>query len=277
MNVNGVYRLQVTSTTTGAQSDFALTNLDGSSILGGATVRAGQDAQITFGPDAVTSSTNTFANVANGLTITLGASVTPGTVVNLDVQQDVTGMAATVKGIVDAVNDALTKIDSLTSYNSVTKTSGPLADDSAVRAVRNSLLSAVYPTDGTSMVGVGIQLDRFGKLTFDQAKFTAAYAADPAGVAAKFTSGTTAGFAARVQDVAKQASDSLTGTLTSSIDGRNTEIKRMQDSIADWDTRLELRQASLQRQFASLETALSQMNSQSNWLSGQLSSLSSGS
>jgi flagellar hook-associated protein 2 len=40
---------------------------------------------------------------------------------------------------------------------------------------------------------------------------------------------------------------------------------------------LALKQESLQRQFTALETALSQMNSQSNWLSGQLKSLSSGS
>ena len=45
------------------------------------------------------------------------------------------------------------------------------------------------------------------KLTFDEATFKAAYAADPVGVAAKFTSGTTSGFAARVQQAAKNASE----------------------------------------------------------------------
>jgi flagellar hook-associated protein 2 len=120
---------------------------------------------------------------------------------------------------------------------------------------------------------VGIQLDKYGKLTFDEATFKTAYAADPAGVAAKFTAGTTNGFIARVQAAGKRASDPFTGTITTSITGRNSEIKQMQDSIADWDTRLALRQESLQRQFTALETAMSQMNSQSNWLSGQLSSL----
>lgn len=274
---NGTYRLQVTSATTGAASDFTLTNLDGSAILGGATVTAGRDAAITIGADTLHSTTNTFANVANGLTITLAPSVAAGTVVDLNVQQDTAGMAASVKGIVDSINDALGKIDSLTAYDSTTKTSGPLAGDSSVQALRNALLNTVYPTDGTSLADVGIQLDRYGKLTFDETKFKDAYAADPAGVAAKFTSGTVAGFAARVQQAATNASDPFTGTVTSSINGRNTEISRMQDSIAEWDTRLALRQESLQRQFTALETALSQMNSQSSWLAGQLSSLPSGS
>ena len=69
----------------------------------------------------------------------------------------------------------------------------------------------------------------------------------------------------------------VNGTVTTSINGRSTEIDRMQDSISDWDSRLTLRQESLQRQFTALETALSQMNSQSSWLSGQLGSLSKGS
>lgn len=274
---DGSYRLQVTSTTTGAASDFTLTNLDGSDLLGGATVRAGRDAEITIGTDTVHSATNTFTDIANGLSISLSANVADGTVVDLDVTQDTAGMTKTVKGLVDAVNAALTKIDSLTSFNSSTKTAGALAGDASIRALRNSVLNSVYPTDGTSMAGVGIQLDRFGKLTFDADKFTAAYAADPSAVASKFTGTGDVGFASRVQSVAKRASDSVDGTITSSISGRNTTIKRMQDSIQDWDTRLELRQNTLTKQFTAMETALQQMNSQSGWLTSQLSSLSSGS
>jgi len=274
---DGSYRLQVISTATGAASDFALTNLDGSDLLGGATVRAGRDAEITIGTDTVHSATNTFTSVANGLTITLGSTVADGTAVDLDVTQDTDSMTKKVKSIVDSINAALTKIDSLTSYNSTTKTSGPLSTDGSVRALRNSVLDSVYPSDGTSLAGVGIQLDRYGKLVFDADAFTTAYQDDPGAVAAKFTSGAVNGFAARVQKVAKAASDPIDGSLTSSINGRNSNIKEIQDSIDDWDTRLALRQDTLTKQFTAMETALQQMNSQSSWLTSQLSSLSSGS
>jgi flagellar hook-associated protein 2 len=274
---DGSYRLQVTATATGASSDFTLQNTDGSDLLGGAAATAGRDAEITIGADVLHSATNTFTDIANGLTITLASGAPDGTAVTLDARQDVAGMASSVKSIVDAVNDALDKIDSLTSYNSSTKTSGPLAGDAAIRAVRNALLGAVYPADGSSLADVGIQLDRYGKLTFDEDAFKDAYAADPVAVAAKFTTGAIEGFAARIRTVAQGASDSVDGTITTAIKGRDSDIKRMQDGIDDWDTRLALRQQSLQRQFTALETALSQMNSQSNWLSGQLASLSSGS
>jgi len=274
---DGSYRLQVISTATGDDSDFTLTNLDGSDLLGGATVRAGRDAEITIGTDTVHSATNTFAAVANGLSVTLANTVADGTVVDLDVSQDTAAMTKTVKGIVDSINAALAKIDTLTAYNSTTKSSSPLATDGSVRALRNNLLNSIYPGDGTSLAGVGIQLDRYGKLVFDEDAFSDAYAADPGAVAAKFTTGTPSGFAARVQVVAKGASDSVSGTITSSINGRNTHIKRMQDSIDDWDTRLALRRETLTKQFTAMESALQQMNSQSNWLSSQLGSLSSGS
>ena len=272
---DGSHRLQVASTTTGAASDFVLTNLDGSDLLGGAVVIAGRDAEITIGTDTVHSASNTFTDIAAGLSITLTAGVAPGTQVDLTAEQDSQAMTATAKGIVTAINEVLTRIDSLTAYNSASKTSGALAGDVAVRSVRNSLLTSVYPADGTSLAGVGIQLDRYGKLTFDEATFTAAYDADPAAVAAAFTGA--AGFATRVQTVAQAASDPVDGSVTTSIAGRNSGIKRMQDSIEDWDNRLTLRRETLTRQFAALETALSRMNSQSNWLAGQINALSNSS
>ncbi|MFL6025006.1 MAG: flagellar filament capping protein FliD, partial [Marmoricola sp.] len=211
---DGTYRLQVISTATGAAADFALTNADGSDLLGGATVRAGRDAEITIGTDTVHSATNTFASVANGLTISLGSTVADGTAVDLDVTQDSAAMTKTVKGIIDSINAALTKIDSLTAYNSTTKTSGPLSTDNSVRSLRNSLLDSIYPSNGSSMAGVGIQLDRYGKLVFDADTFTSAYKADPSAVSATFNSGVPKGFAARVQVVAKAASDSVDGSIT---------------------------------------------------------------
>jgi flagellar hook-associated protein 2 len=270
---DGSHRLQVAATGTGAASDFTLTNLDGSDLLGGAVIVAGRDAEITIGTDTVHSATNTFTDIAAGLSITLKGGVTPGTQVDLTVEQDSQAMTATVKGIVTAINEVLTRIDGLTAYNSASKTAGALAGDVAVRSVRNSLLTSVYPADGTSLAGVGIQLDRYGKLTFDEAKFAAAYDSDPAAVAASFTGAT--GFASRVQAVAKAASDPVTGTVTTSIGGRNSSIKRMRDSIEDWDNRLTLRKETLTRQFAALESALSRMNSQSTWLAGQINALSS--
>jgi flagellar hook-associated protein 2 len=267
------YRLLVESTATGADSDFTLKNAaDGTDLLGGATVRAGLDATITLGSSiTATSATNTFADLVPGVSITLAADAT-GTS-EIAVTRDTTKISGDVKAFVDSINAALGDIASLTAYSSTTKAAGILAGEGSVRGLGSQLLNSIYPTDGTSLASLGIEVDRTGKLVFDEAAFKTAYAADPAGVAAQFTTGTADGFAARVQKVADAASNTTNGTLTMAITGRNDGIERLKDSIEQWDIRLELRRTALTRQFTALETALSRMNSQSNWLAGQLATL----
>lgn len=273
---SGEYRLLVTSGTTGAAGAFTLTNGDGSDLLSGATVQAGRDAEITIGADTIHSSTNTFADLAQGLTLTVSAAAV-GSTVDVTVERDTGAVSDKIKALVDAVNTTMSQIDTLTAYNATTKTSGPLAGNATVRELRNTLLATVYPADGTSMAAYGIQTDMTGKLVFDAAAFASAYADDPAGTTARFTTGAADGFAARVSSVAALASDKYEGTLTTAINGQNTTISRMQESIAQWDDRLALRRSTLERQYTALETALSQLNSQSSWLTSQISALSANS
>lgn len=271
---DGSHRLVVQSKETGEASRFTLTAGNGDPLLGGATVVDAQDAAITIEGQTVHSATNAFAGVLPGITINVGADAV-GKTTDITVATDKTTAASSVKALVDQINNVIGQVQSLTGYNASTKSTGLLARDSAVRAVGVALQQAVFPTDNTSLAGLGIQTDRTGKLVFDEAKFNEALAADPAGVAAAIT-GTT-GFAARVEKVATSASDSVTGTLTAAITGRNSTISSLESSIEAWDQRLELRRTNLERTYSALEVALSNMQSQSNWLTSQLASLTSSS
>lgn len=275
---DGQYRLLVESVKSGAAENFALTNTDGSALLGGATVRTARDAQVSLGAGiTVTSATNTFTDLVPGVSITLAAGTAAGTTSEVAVTRDTTAVTNKVKSLVDAINVVLADVDSLTAYNATSKVAGILSGETVVRDVRDKLLNSIYPADGTSLASVGISVDRNGRLTFDATAFKEAYDADPAGVEARFTHETTDGFAERVQKLADAASNSTTGTLTAAITGRNAGISRLKDNIEQWDTRLELRRATLTRQFTALETAMNQMTSQSNWLAGQIGTLPSSS
>ena len=271
---DGTYRLVVQSTSTGAASTVTLTATDGSDLLGGAAVVAGRDAAITVGGDTLHSASNTFAGVLPGLDITVSTAAI-GSTVEVAVSRDASSASTQAKAFVDAINSILTDIQTTTKYNAATRTSGALSGDTTVRSLSSDLLDAINPADGSTLADIGIQTDRFGKLVFDAAKFSDAYAADAAAVTAKL-SGTT-GLAARIEEVATAASDKFEGSLTTSIQSRTTGIDRLNDNIEAWDDRLELRRATLTRQFTALETALSQMNSQSSWLTSQISSLSNSS
>lgn len=274
------YRLIVESAATGAASDFTLTAEDGSALLGGATVRAGQDARIDLGSGIVaTSTTNTFADLTPGVTVTLSDDAAVGSTSTVTVKEDVSKISTAISDLVASVNSLLTELDTQTASNPTAGTSGALAGDSMARNLRTSVLSSLFSSVGSSTLAkVGIQSDRSGKVSFDSNAFAAAYAKDPAGTEALFTTAATPeqnGFAARLEKVAKAASDSTNGTITTSIASRRSGVERLQDGIEAWDVRLAQRKETLSRQFTALETALNQMNSQSNWLAGQLSQLPS--
>ena len=127
-------------------------------------------------------------------------------------------------------------------------------------------------------MSAGIELDKFGKLTFDEAQFKKAYEADPVTTAAYFTKQASAtGFADRLATTAKAASDPYDGVISSSVKGRTDDDRAAPGLHRRLGHRLELRRTTLTRQFTALETALSRMNSQSTWLAGQISSLNSSS
>lgn len=272
---DGSYRLLAQSTATGASSSFTLTNDDDSPLLGDATVTAGKDAQISLGGGmTATSSTNTFTGLVPGVDLTIDPTATLGSTATVTVAQSSDSITGSVKELVDSINKMLTSIDAQTARKTATSAAGAMAGESAARELRNRLLETVF--GGDSMAGAGLQTDRYGKLVFDEAKFKDAYAKDPAAVAALFTTGgSDDGWAARVHEVADAASDRVTGSITSAINGRDAQIARYTKSIDAWDDRLEMRRTTLTRQYTALETALSGMQSQGNWLASQIASLPS--
>jgi flagellar hook-associated protein 2 len=58
--------------------------------------------------------------------------------------------------------------------------------------------------------------------------------------------------------------------VTNAVTGRKSYIDSMNAQIDNWDIRLSARQEALTKQYASLETALSNLKSQSSYLSSQL-------
>jgi flagellar hook-associated protein 2 len=83
------------------------------------------------------------------------------------------------------------------------------------------------------------------------------------------------GLAQQLATLGDQLTNSTYGSMTLSLQSRKSEVDDLGDQIDAWDTRLALKQEALQRQFTSLETALGQLKSQGEWLSGQLASLPS--
>lgn len=259
----GQYRLQITATETGAADAFTVAGLGPTTL-----VRQGADAQVDLGGGLVVSSaTNTFTDILAGTSFTVSA-LENGVTVTAAV--DPKALADKVDKMVAAANAALADISRYTAYDPTSRKGGALVGDSTVRQLSARTLGNVSTEVGSagSPGAAGIALDRNGRLTFDRAKFLALQAADPAKAQELV-----AGVAQRLGEVADGATDADSGTLTLAAQGRTATVKDLGRRIDDWDQRLALRKAALQRQFTAMETALSGLKSQSSWLAGQIASL----
>ncbi|MFF2621663.1 flagellar filament capping protein FliD [Oerskovia jenensis] len=281
-----LYRLQLTSTETGAENAFSFHAGTAAEVSGGtatnlltapgaATVTAAADSSVrlwagTPAEQTVTSSTAVLTDLLPGVDVTVAkASTNP---VTITVNEDAEARSATVKGFVDSVQSILSRISALTKVTIAadgSTTGAALAGESVVRSARQTLLDAAsYPIDNVSLSSIGIEITRYGEVVFDPKKLDAALAADPDKVTATFNK-----VAGRVQEAAESLSDKYDGQLTTSIQNRESNAKRMDEQITRWDTRLEQRYNRLSAQFTSMEVQLAKLDSQQQWLTGQLNAL----
>jgi flagellar hook-associated protein 2 len=291
---DGEYHLQVTTKATGDKAKF-----DVGDGTGWTTVTTGKDAKLTLGEAnsiVVVSDTNTFTGLMADTTITVSKT---GEAATVSVAKDPSAAATKMKNLVDAANGLL---DSITSYTDPMKDGALLKGDSTLRGLANQILDTIssgfggtVPSGfgGTAASTIGVQLTKTGTLTFDSAVFTAKMASDPATVKDMLTnkkivtsgadgiSGNAddvtspVGFAAKLEALAKGASDSTTGSLILMAKSQDTLATDLKARIADWDTRLALRKDTLTRQFTAMETALGTLQNQASWLTSQIAGLPS--
>ncbi|MGF6833036.1 flagellar hook-associated protein 2 [Paenarthrobacter sp. TE4293] len=288
---NGTYRLQLTATTTGTAGAFTAYQGTAAQVTAGtavdlmahpnaAVVKSAQDAKATLyagtpAAQVLTSGTNTFADILPGVSVTASA-VTAGPV-TITVASDVPGITKKAEDLVKSVNDVLGFIAIYTAVSQTTDAKGAtvpkagiFTGNSTVRAVNDQVLAALSrPINGKSPAEYGINITKDGDFTFDAGKFSAALAADPAAAQAAVQ-----GLAARVADAAKAAADPYNGSISGLIKGRESEVRDLGNRIADWDQRLITRRATLQAVYTNMEVLLGGLQSQSAWLSGQISGLS---
>ena len=282
----GKYQLQLTSTTTGA--DTAITLSDGSGALAFTETAAGKDALLVLaGGTTVRRSSNTLSDVLDGVTLTLtkaDTATTPRSAttppvfaegpVSISVASDTDAVVAKVQALVDAANAARAEAKTLTDADPVTKTKGRLYGDSTVRGLVDRVRTAVSgDTAGPALAGVTVTRD--GTVELDKTKLLAALEKDPAAVEAALGKD---GMAGRLHKLADEVTRSATaaggaGVITNAITSRERQVERFADDIAGWDARLAVKEKQLQRTYTSLETALGKARSQGQWLSGQLASL----
>ncbi len=280
VNTGSGYRLQVIANETGAGSSVDLDTSQFSAFTGFTTLVSGRDAQIEIqgdNPYTITSSSNSFTDLLPGVDVTVTQATTGP--VTVTVGEDNEAQADAVAEIVEAINSFLERADKATAANPGADP-GLLFGNSAVRRTRDALLQAVTAGVSSSTFEAaslaGITVTREGRLEFDRAEFIDASKTDRDELERLFvapTGDTDLGILDRIVQAAEEATATGSGRLWSEAEATKSRIERWGDQIDAYETRFELREATLRRQYAALEVALGALSEQSNYLAGQLAGL----
>tara|TARA_R110002096_G_scaffold143328_4_gene299310 strand:- start:106368 stop:107723 length:1356 start_codon:yes stop_codon:yes gene_type:complete len=269
------YRIMVTSEDTGIANGITFGE-SGDALgltLGGAELIPPEDAAFSINGVAVTRPSNDVTDVITGVSLQLVGLTQVGEAdTNIQVTQDTEGTKTKLQEFVDSYNKIVDVVNKELTYNGTTKDGSSLFGDSTLRQLQRTLganISTNYAngTGQTSLGILGIEMDNTGKLSIDSTKLDNTLSTDPRAIDNIFAGdGGNDGVAKVLQDMVETYTQSSTGLLSSKTESLNSRIKV-------FDTQIERIQQSaaalgeqLNRQFAALEQAMSQLNSQQSFL-----------
>lgn len=284
-----LYRLQLTATESGAAGAFTIYNGGAAAVTAGTaselsvtTIRTAADAEVTLwkgtaAEQKITSSSNTFADLVPGVSVTVSA--TSAVPITITIARDDAAIGKVAETLIGKLNEIFEFIDSKRALSTTTGADGKpvvaggvFSSDSTVRDVEQRLLDAASaPVDGRSPSEFGISITKEGRMELNAEKFAKSLAEDPGATQKALTTITT-----RLEEAARLASDKYDGQLTSKITGQTSLSKDITEQIANWDRRLASREETLKRTYSTLEVQLSKLNAQSSWIGSQLSGLNAG-
>ena len=264
LNDGSRQRLSLSSNESGTANEF-LVDTSGSSFSL-QEISSGRDALVLYGTSGATgalvsSTTNEFKNVVDGLSLTINVASLKAVTVSVSATSN--NLVGGVKEFVAAYNSLRTTLDKATSFNATDLTTGILFGSNAALRTETDisrLVTGQYFGVGqfNSLAAVGISVDDKGQMALDETKLKAAFEKDPAAIKKLFTDDKR-GFATKLDD----AIDRLAGEQNSLLTARSNTLTKTIDANND---RLEVMSASLDRQrerllltFYNLETTVSRM------------------
>jgi len=242
-------------------------------------VDAAADAQITIdGTLVVTSSTNKFNDVIDGIDITAKkAQGVDDDLSQVKVSEDNSNIKETLDAFVKAYNEL---IDLNENYSKVGDgNSGILSGDSLLRGVMSKIKNEMssnfdFGNDGeTSLAQLGIETDKYGKLSIDDSMLNDAIKENSNNVQSFFI-GTDAkpGFAGAVDQLLDFYTES-DGVIQGRLDSKEKQLSRLDDDRASFSRKMESLEARLYAQYNSMDLLVAGLNSTSSYLMQQLDNM----
>jgi flagellar hook-associated protein 2 len=291
-DANGVEQLYLSARKTGKDSDFTA-SFSAAAAEDGTFVRAtGDDLQAAYRIGAGAqqlSSTNVVENAIPGVRLTLkGITAAPASVTVTEPALDRDAIKTKVKAFVDAYNAV---VDTTRSKLTETRVKSPTSDFQAARGqlfgdsgmtamlsrVRQDMAKVVSDVGINDLGDLGVGIPKAtgtssadakaGKLVLDETKLTAALDSDFTAVKSFLST-----FSKDVETFVKGQTGG-SGIIDDRIKSGDAQNKRIQDQIDKANERIDAREKRLKAQFAAMEAALQNSQTQGAWLAGQINGL----
>lgn len=263
-------QIKITSSIAGLGFDPA-----NSSAAGNMTqTAAAQNAIVKI--DGITLANTTSNTINDAITgISLNLKSTSSSPTQLVISNDSAEFDTKLKAFVDAYNKARDTMKDLSKYDAAGKgeNSGVLNGDGTVNSALGELRSLLSKTPSgtssayTTLMSLGVETSASGALSINASKIKSALDSDFGSVTK-----TIAAYGTAFEELAGKMNSS-DGLISHRIDGLSASTGLLKDSISVQERRLQTVQKRFEKQFAGLESMLSSMSKDGNFLSQQLASL----
>ena len=214
-------------------------------------------------------SNNEITDVVSGISLDLkepGAS-------SFKVDSDFEKVQTNLEEIISTFNTLATDMTTKSKYDINTGEKGILFGETAVLRIDDELksfLNQKIDTGGsiTSLYDLGLEIKEDGSLSINTTTLEKAFSSNPEDVIKFFTGDSekgTDGLADMLYDKMSKYTGA-TGLMTSEIESSQTRINKMDVEIQEDTKRLDQRYEALTKQFVKLDSYMSQMKSQGNFL-----------
>lgn len=294
------FRLLLTANETGVENSINLVNSlalsSGNAVLPefdfGNPVQTATNAQVRLGTGVgaltVVSASNEIENLIQGVTLNL-LSADAGQELQIRVEADPQPSGTAIKDLVDTYNAIMDFIDELVRFDSETDRAGLLIGDRTVSDIQNDLRSVILDVvpgldSGVNRLSVlGISLNNNTRLTVNETRLVEVLSGRVEGISENdvknlFSSSTSGsqfidGIGVRLGSLINDLTDIEGGELTAVQDGLLDQLGSLDNSISRQQAIFDAQQADLIAQFVALESAISELQTTSSFLTRQLSNL----
>ncbi len=218
---------------------------DTTATSGFTSVQDANDASFKYNGITISRSSNEISDLISGVTLTLK---TEGETASVNITQDVDAVVTEMQLFVENYNNLITNLEDMISYDSETGAQGVFNGDSFIKSISRSITDVITSmnSDRESLVNFGIDIDKYGVMSFDESAFRSKFNDDPA-AAESFLAG---GYEAETYEPVNGIFDTLNDTLN-----EYTKYSGLFDNFqTNLDTRSEALAAQRERVIAMLDT-----------------------